>query len=192
MLLRFVRWDLNMPTVAHFLEHWLSFLSHLFTECERPLINSCNLKSFRDEAIRLADLSLSDTCFIEFNPSLVAASCLAVTRARFSVCPVWPDTLEKLTGYCAQDLAHCTEMLICYARFQKPLRQNPFNSSVNVSSRDQVVASQKFVVQVPVSEQNIVVWRECRLKATPSNFNCARQRRHLVQSRDLKKMYCAV
>ena len=62
-------------------------------------------------AAYILELSLLDTSFFEFPPSLLAASVLYLVNKIRKIGPVWPKYLEQLTGLAEGDLRHCAKQL---------------------------------------------------------------------------------
>nr|GFT21169.1 cyclin-J [Nephila pilipes] len=57
-------------------------------------------------------LMVADPAFINFTPSLVAASCIASTRICLTITPCWSKHLENLTNYKYPQLKPYVEMLL--------------------------------------------------------------------------------
>lgn len=170
MLLQFWKWDLNFATSLHFLEHMMA--SDCFERSTDGLSLS-SLKELKCLAIELANLSLTEITFIYFKSSVVAASCIAASRIKYRLLPVWPQELEALTRYSYADIQECVQFLTRVA-------QIPAIENFVAVSHDEVLA-------VYYEEPRI----DCKWKVKA--YNCARsKRRHLIQPRDLKQMYCAM
>ncbi|UYV60818.1 CCNJL [Cordylochernes scorpioides] len=94
MLLHFFRWELMLPTAAHFVEIFSPFLSG-----ERRLCHYISL--FLDLSLQPVPTNavVTGEALISMPPSLVAAACIAAARSTLQLKPVWPGNLEKLTRY---------------------------------------------------------------------------------------------
>ena len=174
MLLTFCNWNLNFTTALNFLEHLLIDVSSCAEGLKPQYFND-----FRCEALRLINLSLSETDFVSFKPSIIAASCLAATRIRYRLRPVWTVRLEMLCGYPFIVLSDCVRLLMHFDR---------------INHCEIVVETP--IHQVPTSrcyDEDLRVDCKCKLKAPAMSYNCAKtKRRQLLNPRDLKQMYCAI
>ena len=176
MLLNVWKWDLNFATTLHFLDHYFSW-DPFFMNCAEGLHpNSWN--SFRIQAVALANLTLSETDFIYFKSSIIAASCIAAARIQFRLLPTWPHALAVSTGYSHNDIDDCLKLLIHFAQITQS--ESLFRHSLQHQASI-------------LSEEEPRVESKWKLRATVTSYNCARtKRRHLISSRDLKQMYCAM
>lgn len=178
MLLNFWRWDLNFATSVQFLEHFLS--GELLLRCADGLnpLHPHAFNDFKIEAQRLADLTLHEVHFIYDKSSLVAAACLAATRAVFRLLPTWPAALEAMTGYSYVDIDDCVQRLmhVVAQHDSSLLHQNPAVLIQPATVCDESKLDGK--------------WKR---KAPENGYNCARNKRRQVISRtDLKQLYCAM
>ena len=174
-LLNFWKWDLNCATSLHFLEHLLS--CNLFPSQDKEL-DPCRYNNFKDQAISFANLTLFEVQFIYFKPSVIAASCIAATRMQFQLFPIWSSRLELLTNYSFSDIELCLQHLIHFAQVTK-------NESLNFVPKSHNCNYSCY--------ENKSDWKRLRLKTPVSTYNCSKfKRRHLLQPRDLKHMYCAM
>ena len=177
MLLTFCNWDLNFTTALHFLEHLLLDI----LSCAEG-IKPQYFSDFRSEALRLINMSITETDFVPFKSSIIAASCLAATRIRFRVRTVWPLRLEMLSGYSFVLIADCVQLLMHFDR-QSSLIWSPNHCETVVEPSP----------QVPHYCYDDLRDCKCTLKAPASSYNCAKaKRRQTLNPRDLKQMYCAI
>jgi hypothetical protein len=80
--------------------------------------NACDPSDFKFRATQFPSLTLTEDNFINMKLSLVAASCLAATRAEFNMFPIWSQRLEQLLGYSHTDLKGCLQN-IYYNRIEQ-------------------------------------------------------------------------
>jgi hypothetical protein len=187
MLLNFLGWDLNFATTADFLEVLLSW-GQQFALCDRRMEhNTCDPSDFKFRATQFANLTLAEDNFINMKPSLVAASCLAATRAEFNMYPIWPERLEQLLGYSHTDLKGCLQNIYYNRVEQHPvLRFIPPTVHLAQTTQSSGNTTQSWE-DLKTQKAN-----RFKLKAPPVTYNFARTRRQLIQTRDLKRMYCAM
>ncbi|XP_075223832.1 cyclin J [Lycorma delicatula] len=111
MILQFFDWNLARPTVAHFVEsyRWLSVFN-------QDSLNTVSVRNLRKRALSticdLLDVSLNDYNVNMFKPSLVAASCVYLTRKLLKLTPKWPTILEAVTSYSEDSLEECSVLLL--------------------------------------------------------------------------------
>lgn len=176
MILTFWKWDLNFSTCLHFLDYYLS--CDILKCAEGLHLNS--LQSFKCQAIGLANLTLSETIFLYFKSSIIAASCIAAVRIQFRLTPTWPSDMEKMTGYSHLDIDQCLQHMLQFI----PIAKNDCLSVTHLAPSQNGSVS---------SQEELRADSKWKLKATVTSYNCARtKRRYLVQPRDLKQMYCAM
>ncbi|XP_023679887.1 cyclin-J isoform X1 [Paramormyrops kingsleyae] len=134
LLLETLQWNLYLPTPAHFIEYYLSIAVH-----ETDLHDGWPLTSLEKTGLYMAkyadyflEVSLQDHIFLNFAPSLVAASCVASSRIVLRLSPTWPPRLQRLTAYLWEHLSACVERLLMAhdgdvkeASKQKCQQQNP-------------------------------------------------------------------
>lgn len=170
MLLQFWKWDLNFATTLQILEHLTT--CNLYKKNVDGLL-AATQNDLKCAAVELADLSLTEITFIYYKSSVVAAACLAAARIKQRILPVWPAELEALTRYNFSDIHECLQVLTRVAQI------STFESYVTVSHDE--------ILTVYYEEPRV----DCKWKVKA--YNCARsKRRHLIQPRDLKQMYCAM
>lgn len=175
MLLNFWKWNLNCATSLHFLEHIIS--TNLFLSCDEELSSPCgSTNSFKAQTVELANLTLLESQFINYKPSVVAASCVAVKRIQLKLFPIWPLAMETLTTYSLTDLCLCVQdinqlilngCLNPFAKVQLPLR---------CSLSLKLDKNKKERTKAPVISHNVAIIK----------------RRMLIQSHDLKNLYIAM
>lgn len=176
MLLSFWKWDLNFSTTLHFLDHYFSCDPSFIKSAEGLHPNSLN--NFKSQTVALANLTLNEVDFIYFKSSVIASSCIAAARIQFRLLPTWPAAMEVLTGYSHVDIDDCLKHLIHYAQ----LTQSECFLNHTLQHQPNTLSQEESRVECK--------WK---LRATVTNYNCARtKRRHLINPRDLKQMYCAM
>ncbi|KAM9809073.1 cyclin-J [Syngnathus typhle] len=113
-LLESFQWNLYLPTAAHFIEYYLSIAVH-----EGDLHDGLPMTCVEKTKLYMAkyvdyflEVSLQDHVFLCFEPSLVAAACVAASRLILHVSPTWAPRLQRLTGYTLENLVQCTEKLL--------------------------------------------------------------------------------
>lgn len=117
LILRFMDWNLLVPTAAQFIEF---FVSEMITDEDLVstslVIDDSNINNKMSQAIFLAfqflEVALYDCVIMHKTPSKVAASCIAATRIYMQLLIPWPDHLVTLTSFELDDLYCIVEMLI--------------------------------------------------------------------------------
>ena len=171
LLLNFWKWNLNCATSLHFLEHIMA--SNLSPFCG---------SSFRRQAVDLVNLTLLEFQFISYKPSVIAASCIAVTRIQFQLFPVWPVMLETLTSYSLTDLCLCIQNI----------NQIVLNGSLNPFSKVQLNSHPSLRQKMDRNKRDKSEKSEKSLKAPVMSHNGATiKRQNSLQPRDLKNLYYA-
>nr|CAD7575953.1 unnamed protein product [Timema californicum] len=144
MTLKFLHWNLVIPTVAHFAEYYVTF-STLPSDLKNAphFSNYSELQCYAYDYVKdYLDESLKDVAMHQYQPSLVAASCIAATRLRLHLNPKWTSSLCEYTSYEFSDLQQCVQTLMgcCYAPISAV-----FGSSILHSSYQTSLASQSQV-----------------------------------------------
>jgi len=117
-LLDFYEWKISHPTPIHFIDFYLHVSalgetttalitrhsSSLPTNCWDCLYKVCNYSHTSRDNFYLTLVSITDTNFILFKPSLVAAAAVMVARAILGIHPHWTDHMTAITGYCFEEL----------------------------------------------------------------------------------------
>ncbi|XP_053306282.1 cyclin-J [Spea bombifrons] len=114
LLLETFEWNLCLPTPAHFIEYYLSIAVH-DTDLHDgwPMICLEKTKIYMAKyADYFLEVSLQDHVFLNYIPSLVAASCVAASRIILRLTPTWPTRLHRLTAYAWDILVPCVERLL--------------------------------------------------------------------------------
>ncbi|MEE6485745.1 hypothetical protein FKM82_014383 [Ascaphus truei] len=114
LLLETFQWNLCLPTAAHFIEYYLSIAVH-DTDLHDgwPMICLEKTKLYMAKyADYFLEVSLQDHTFLNYTPSLVAASCVAASRIILRLSPTWPTRLHRLTAYSWDFLVPCIERLL--------------------------------------------------------------------------------
>lgn len=112
MSLNRLKWDTNAVTPIHFLGVYLDgTLSPNELVLNFPIGPaygriSYDLASFSEFFV---DLCRQDFEFLRYLPSMIAASCVAVTRRMIKVTPIWSERLHQVTGYSDKDISYCAE-----------------------------------------------------------------------------------
>ncbi|KAL1439350.1 hypothetical protein MTO96_010365 [Rhipicephalus appendiculatus] len=113
-VLHFFRWEVNHPTVAHFLEYFAVFG---LLPYDKPFSRvSAEMLQLREAMKHQLDFfleaSLKDYMFTQMPASMVAASCVVSARVCMCIYPYWSTTLEKITDYKLEQLVFCTNQLL--------------------------------------------------------------------------------
>nr|CAD7259664.1 unnamed protein product [Timema shepardi] len=114
MTLKFLHWNLVIPTVAHFAEYYVTF-STLPSDLKNAphFSNYSELQCYAYDYVKdYLDESLKDVAMHQYQPSLVAASCIAATRLRLHLNPKWTSSLCEYTSYEFSDLQQCVQTLM--------------------------------------------------------------------------------
>lgn len=61
----------------------------------------------------ILELSLLDTSFLEYTPSIMGASVIYLVHKIRKIGPSWPSSLKELIGYEDTDLKSCAKALCC-------------------------------------------------------------------------------
>eukprot|EP00899_Mesostigma_viride_P010737 jgi/Mesvir1/19665/Mv09942-RA.1 len=102
-------WKLSYDTSAHFLG---IFMAEMLASCD-PSLDAMTASEVAPYAAFFHSLTLQDYNFLTvYPPSLVASAILAATRHELEMCPLWPSSLETLTGYSLQTLLPCTQHVL--------------------------------------------------------------------------------
>ena len=131
-LLDFYEWKISHPTPIHFIDFYL----HVAALGENYY--SFDYKTFQQLAYQLLGLSLqgnhsymgltfiltlvsiTDTNFVLFKSSLVAAAAVLAARALLGIHPHWTDQMTGITGYCFDELqAVATMMMQLFYQYQQ-------------------------------------------------------------------------
>ncbi|XP_046385474.1 cyclin-J isoform X2 [Ischnura elegans] len=125
VILKFLKWQLAHPTTAHFVEIFSSYaVEENDLVCCREehvdVINNetmkCAMSSLRLEASEamqeLMEITLKDTSYIKFQPSVIAATIVCLTRRQLMLEPPWTPTLVKVTGMNGKEFSHCLKWLL--------------------------------------------------------------------------------
>nr|CAD7197384.1 unnamed protein product [Timema douglasi] len=125
MTLKFLHWNLVIPTVAHFAEYYVTF-STLPSDLKNAphFSNYSELQCYAYDYVKdYLDESLKDVAMHQYQPSLVAASCIAATRLRLHLNPKWTSSLCEYTSYEFSDLQQCVQTLMGVAAKRKAVIQ---------------------------------------------------------------------
>lgn len=114
VLLKFFNWHLLIPTTAVFVEYWLL---HMVSKTDfTSTTTEDQYFERRSRAAELVfeflDVTLLDITMTNVRPSLLAAACIAATRAMLPVLRTWNNNMIKLTGYTSSELLYLTRMLM--------------------------------------------------------------------------------
>lgn len=114
VLLKFFNWYLLIPTTAVFVEYWL-----LQIVSKNDFISTTTDDQYFERRSRAAelvleflDVTLLDITMTNVRPSLLAAACIAATRAMLPVLRTWNNNMIKLTGYTYDELLYLTRTLM--------------------------------------------------------------------------------
>ena len=86
--------------------------SSLPTNCWDCLYKVCNYSHTSRDNFYLTLVSITDTNFILFKPSLVAAAAVMAARAILGMHPHWMDHMTAITGYCFEELQVVATMMM--------------------------------------------------------------------------------
>lgn len=114
VLLKFFNWHLLIPTTAVFVEYWLL---HIVSKGDfGPSVSEDQYFERRSRAAELVleflDVTLLDITMTNVRPSLLAAACMAATRAILSVKRTWNNSMIKLTGYTYDEICFLMRALM--------------------------------------------------------------------------------
>ena len=114
MILKFYKWNLNIPTAAHFINYYLyKALDPTDLHQGKPLEDlEYAEKAFECYANYFLEISLQEVNFLEHSPATVSACCVLVTRKCMNIQPLWPRRLEIKTGKTVKDLAKCGNLML--------------------------------------------------------------------------------
>lgn len=182
MILTFWKWDLNFSTSLHFLDYYMSCDIQKCAEGLHP--NSLN--NFKCQTVGLANLTLSEITFLYFKSSIIAASCIAAARIQYRLSPTWPAAMEDMTGFSYIHIDECLQHLLQLTTFNHQIVQNECFLVTHVPQSQNLPSSPEETKGDCKRKLKSMVTRQ-------ASFNCARtKRRYLVQTSDLKQMYCAM
>ncbi|KAJ8317217.1 hypothetical protein KUTeg_005121, partial [Tegillarca granosa] len=112
-VLNYFDWILSVPTVAHFLPYFLNVAVD-----ETDMYNGYTIRckatmiSYVEKYAKYySEISLQDHLFRNYNPSMIAAACIAAARIYLQLTPTWPKQLELMTDYYLEELLPCVHMM---------------------------------------------------------------------------------
>ncbi|XP_067003557.1 cyclin-J [Anabrus simplex] len=121
MILKFLNWNLVIPTAAHFAEYFA-----MFATLPSDLQHACSVQSYRhlqelaQKYIKdFLDQSLLEESLMGCRPSLVAAACVAAARYYLNLASPWSATLCEVTHY---NLHHLQPYLNILLRTRTPVK----------------------------------------------------------------------
>ncbi|XP_042192786.1 cyclin-J [Callorhinchus milii] len=114
LLLETFQWNLCLPTAAHFIDYYLTAAVHTSDVHNGwPMVCLEKIKVYMHKySDYFLEVSLQDHGFLNYAPSLVAAACIAASRAVLRLSPPWPTRLHCLTDYTWDSLLSCIENLL--------------------------------------------------------------------------------
>ncbi|XP_062928169.1 cyclin-J [Mobula hypostoma] len=114
LLLETFQWNLCLPTAAHFIDYYLSIAVHETDLHDGwPMLYFEKTKLYTEKySGYFLEVSLQDHGFLNYFPSVVAAACIAASRAVLRLSPLWPVRLHRLTAYAWETLLPCVEHLL--------------------------------------------------------------------------------
>ncbi|XP_071448580.1 cyclin-J [Hetaerina americana] len=124
VILKFLKWQLAIPTTAHFIEIFSGYtVQPSDLECCRAnhidVINEkimCSMKTFKLDASgiiqELMDITVKDTSYIKFRPSVIAASIVCLARSQLMLEPQWTSPLPEITGMDETEFSLCLAWLV--------------------------------------------------------------------------------
>ncbi|GIX96154.1 cyclin-J [Caerostris darwini] len=112
-VLNFFNWDVLFPTAAHFAEYYALFaIQPTDTLQDKSLSDYDLVKVYVNKYINyFLEVTIQDPIFINFCPSIVAASCVASARVCLSLSPPWPMPLQNRTYYKYPQMKPCMDLL---------------------------------------------------------------------------------
>nr|CAD7462372.1 unnamed protein product [Timema tahoe] len=147
MTLKFLHWNLVIPTVAHFVEYYVTFTTLPSDLKNAPhFSNYSELQCYAYDYVKdYLDESLKDVTLHQYQPSLVAASCIAATRLRLHLNPKWTSSLCEYTSYEFSDLQQCVQTLMGLGSKRK-LEHSPDNGYATEESSPDCVKQKRLSV----------------------------------------------
>ena len=115
VILKFYKWNLNIPTAAHFINYYLHNALHPTDIYQgKPLDDKFENaeKAFERYAYYFLEISLQEIIFLEHTPATVSACCVLASRKCMNIQPLWPRRLEIKTGKTVKDLAKCGNLML--------------------------------------------------------------------------------
>ncbi|KAG8240445.1 hypothetical protein J437_LFUL003159, partial [Ladona fulva] len=124
VILNFLDWNLAYPTVAHFIECFGNFVVQTSdlkyfqgnfrgSACNQDSI--CKLKQLKSDADDIIQdfmgIVIQDIGYMSFQPSLIAAAVIFLTRFMLSLQPEWTSTLAEVTKWSIPDILPCSAWL---------------------------------------------------------------------------------
>ncbi|ESO93088.1 hypothetical protein LOTGIDRAFT_119939 [Lottia gigantea] len=115
-VLKFHKWQLAVPTPAHFMPYFLTIAADegdLHNGV--PIINKQIMTQYiENHAKYFLEISLQDHTFRDYMPSLIAASCIAAARICLFLSPTWPKHMMLLSDYYLEELLPCLQLMLRY------------------------------------------------------------------------------
>ncbi|XP_054983813.1 cyclin-J-like protein [Sorex araneus] len=115
LLLQAFRWDLSLPTPAHFLDYYLLASAGQKDHHCHSWPAACPRKTkecLTEYAYYFLEVTLQDHVFYKFQPSAVAAACVGAARICLQLFPYWTRDLERISSYSLEHLSTCLEILL--------------------------------------------------------------------------------
>ncbi|KAI6655144.1 cyclin-J-like [Oopsacas minuta] len=114
-VLKFYKWNLNIPTAAHFINYYLHNaldVSDIYRgkQLEDQFENA--EKAFERYTKYFLEISLQEVIFLEHTPATVSACCVLASRKCMNIQPLWPRRLEIKTGKSVKGLAKCGNLML--------------------------------------------------------------------------------
>lgn len=169
MLLNFCGWDLNFATPLHFIETIVNGETTFFRCIQGLEYNLC--EKFKRRVLGLADLVLGRAEFNFYKSSKVAVACLATARFEFGLEPIWPTSMEVMTGYTYVDLKREIEHLSLTSQL----------AEITTGTVNQPFFDYEHYAE-PLKTET-----KCKNKALPTSYNSARNKRRPLLSKQGSK-----
>lgn len=112
-ILRFFNWNLLVPTVAHFVEYYaLHAICSSDYHAGQPLRSVKQAKNYlRGYLDYFLEVCLHEVTILQYEPSLVAAAIILLSRKSLFLTPVWPKSMQAITYYKHKQLLQCSDIL---------------------------------------------------------------------------------
>jgi len=121
MVLKYFKWNINIPTTSHFLEIFLPYSTsyelddlNIFQQEYGFSHEHCsqNMKEkLLDVISAFSDASLQETCLMSKFPSRVASAIIFCSRQICNIHPAWSDDLKNITGLLKSQFEDCITIL---------------------------------------------------------------------------------
>lgn len=111
IILNLLQWDIKCISPSHFFECYQDTKEKMTKKGKE--ISYLEKQKIRDYSLVLIEGCLRETAFEKFSPSLVASSCILLSRKLNGIDQVWTTELETNTQYKDNELTECCQLLDC-------------------------------------------------------------------------------